>query len=359
MRSSHSCEPDPSNPLIDRVPVKPFDPIACRTAVARSERQGRPDASRGEHAVNALPDAGSASGRRSLALDGSEHGGRLTAYRDRGSRLDLLIIAMLSPRIALAFATCTAHADPVRTPPSRHSAIATASPPWSDHVAEAASRFAMPERWIRAVMQAESAGDVQAVSPKGAMGLMQIMPATWEELRARHGLGDDPFKPRDNILAGAAYLREMLDRFGRRGFLAAYNAGPARYEEYLAKGRPLPRETVNYLRKLAPLIDGTAPVPLSSSRPNDRRSAAGSPIFAQAKHDPNVDPAPAGNDLNAVADTVFTTISAVVSPALEGHAVNDLTAIAPSPSHRLGDADTTARPSGSDLFMQRSSASTP
>jgi hypothetical protein len=82
MRSSHSCEPDPSNPLIDRAPVKPFDPIACRTAVARSERQGRPDASRCDHAINALSDAGSAFGRRSLALDGSEHCGRLTARRD-------------------------------------------------------------------------------------------------------------------------------------------------------------------------------------------------------------------------------------------------------------------------------------
>jgi hypothetical protein len=240
--------------LIDRAPVKPFDPIACRTAVARSERQGRPDASRCDHAINALSDAGSAFGRRSLALDGSEHGGRLTACRDGGSCVNVLIVAMLSARVALALATCTAHADPVRTPPSRHFAIATASSPWSDHVAEAAKRFAIPERWLRAVMQAESAGDLRAVSQKGAMGLMQIMPATWEELRARHGLGDDPFKPRDNILAGAAYLREMLDRFGKKGFLAAYNAGPTRYEEHPTKGRPLPGATVDYLRKLTPMI---------------------------------------------------------------------------------------------------------
>ena len=130
-------------------------------------------------------------------------------------------------------------------------------------VAEAAVRFAIPERWIRVVLQAESAGDPQAVSRAGAMGLMQIMPATWRELRRRHGLGADPFDPRDNILAGAAYLRAMADRFGSPGFLAAYNAGPERYAEHRATGRPLPRETRAYLAKLAPLIDGPAADPPS------------------------------------------------------------------------------------------------
>ena len=86
-------------------------------------------------------------------------------------------------------------------------------------VAEAAQRFGIPERWIWAVMRVESGGRVRAVSPKGAMGLMQIMPATWADLRARHGLGANPFDPRDNILAGAAYLREMHDRYARRASL--------------------------------------------------------------------------------------------------------------------------------------------
>ncbi|GAB5471673.1 MAG: hypothetical protein Kilf2KO_47030 [Rhodospirillales bacterium] len=121
-------------------------------------------------------------------------------------------------------------------------------------IAEAAQRFAIPERWIRAVMQAESAGDPTAVSDAGAMGLMQIMPATWADLRAAHGLGDDAFDPRDNVLAGAAYLREMYDRFGAPGFLAAYNAGPERYAEHLATGRPLPRETRAYVAALAPSL---------------------------------------------------------------------------------------------------------
>ncbi|WP_377828128.1 lytic transglycosylase domain-containing protein [Bradyrhizobium lupini] len=121
-------------------------------------------------------------------------------------------------------------------------------------VTEASHRFAIPERWIRAVMQAESGGNAHAISARGALGLMQIMPATWVELSVRHDLGIDPFDPRDNIMAGAAYVREMLDRFGSEGFLAAYNAGPKRYEEHLATGRPLPDETQIYIARLVPLI---------------------------------------------------------------------------------------------------------
>jgi len=104
-------------------------------------------------------------------------------------------------------------------------------------------------------MQLESGGDEQATWPKSALGLMQIMPRTWNELSVRYGLGIDPFDPRDNILAGAAYLREMHDRFGSSGFLAAYNAGPERYQQHLATGRPLPAETRAYLAALAPVID--------------------------------------------------------------------------------------------------------
>ncbi len=86
-------------------------------------------------------------------------------------------------------------------------------------IAEASARFAVPARWIRAVMQVESAGDEHATSSRGAMGLMQLMPDTWVELSVRDGLGLDPFDPRDNILAGTAYLKEMHDRFGSAGFL--------------------------------------------------------------------------------------------------------------------------------------------
>ncbi len=125
---------------------------------------------------------------------------------------------------------------------------------WRPHIADAERRFDVPAAWIAAVLTAESAGDPAAVSPKGAMGLMQIMPATWAELRADHGLGTDPFAPRDNILAGASYLRAMHDRFGFPGLFAAYNAGPGRYQSHLTTGDPLPAETVAYVARVMELI---------------------------------------------------------------------------------------------------------
>jgi soluble lytic murein transglycosylase-like protein len=131
---------------------------------------------------------------------------------------------------------------------------ASTADPYASFVHEAAQRFGVPASWISAVMAIESGGDVLALSPQGAMGLMQIMPDTWAGLRARHGLGADPYEPRDNILAGAAYMREMHERYGSPGFLAAYNAGPARYDQYLATGRALPAETQLYVAMLAPLI---------------------------------------------------------------------------------------------------------
>jgi Transglycosylase SLT domain len=109
---------------------------------------------------------------------------------------------------------------------------------------------------VRSVMRVESAGEVRARSRKGAMGLMQIMPQTWSDLRARYDLGADPYNPRDNILAGAAYIRELYQRFGTPGFLAAYNAGPERYENHLATDRPLPDETQEYVARLAPTVEG-------------------------------------------------------------------------------------------------------
>jgi soluble lytic murein transglycosylase-like protein len=124
-------------------------------------------------------------------------------------------------------------------------------------VSDAALRFGIPEQWIYAVMRAESAGRVNATSPVGAMGLMQIMPATWAVLSTRYGLGADPYDRRANIMAGAAYIREMHDRYGAPGFLAAYNAGPGRYEAYLNSGRALPAETRNYVAKIAPALDGS------------------------------------------------------------------------------------------------------
>ena len=141
-------------------------------------------------------------------------------------------------------------------------------------ISEASVRFAIPEHWIRAVMRVESADNPQAISRAGAMGLMQVMPRTWAELRQRHSLGHDPFEPRDNILAGTAYLRAMLDRYGTVGaMLAAYNAGPGRYDEFLSTGRPLPAETRAYVATLAPLLDGDGALPHPSAA-SDWREAA-------------------------------------------------------------------------------------
>nr|WIE91305.1 lytic transglycosylase domain-containing protein [Mesorhizobium sp. WSM4875] len=131
----------------------------------------------------------------------------------------------------------------------------SADDPYAAPIAEASHRFRVPQLWIRAIMQLESARDPRAVSRKGALGLMQIMPGTWAELRLRHQLGRDPYDPRDNILAGTAYLRELYDRYGSPGFLAAYNAGPGRYEASL-KGRPLPAETRTYVAMLRPFWGG-------------------------------------------------------------------------------------------------------
>jgi len=128
-------------------------------------------------------------------------------------------------------------------------------------------------------MQAESDHDPLAVSPKGAMGLMQIMLATWMELRTRYHLGDDPYQPRDNILAGSAYLAELHDLYGSPGFLAAYNAGPGRYEKHLVTGDPLPAETISYIAKIMSLIDGDTAAPKRTVVHPSRSSWSIAPLF--------------------------------------------------------------------------------
>ena len=136
--------------------------------------------------------------------------------------------------------------------------------PWRDLIAEASGRFDVPEQWIRAVMHRESGGRATVkgkaiTSPAGAVGLMQVMPATYAELRDRHGLGPTPADPRDNIMAGTAYLREMYDQFGSPGFLGAYNCGPACYSAVQAGRQRLPKETRQYIAALAPVVAKTAP----------------------------------------------------------------------------------------------------
>lgn len=145
---------------------------------------------------------------------------------------------------------------------------------WAAEIANASARFAIPEAWIRRVMKAESGGETMVagqpmVSRAGAMGLMQLMPGTWRDMRALLGLGRDAHDPADNILAGTAYLRLMYDRFGYPGLFAAYNAGPARYSAFLSGRRRLPAETRAYVASVAP----TGLRPAGPSRP------ASAPIF--------------------------------------------------------------------------------
>jgi soluble lytic murein transglycosylase-like protein len=129
---------------------------------------------------------------------------------------------------------------------------------WKPYINEASRLFGIPEAWIVRVMRAESAGrthrDGHPIrSSAGAMGLMQLMPGTWAEMRARLRLSGAPDDPRDNILAGTYYLRLLYDRFGYPGMFAAYNAGPRRYQEHLERGRGMPRERRRYLARLVRL----------------------------------------------------------------------------------------------------------
>ena len=173
--------------------------------------------------------------------------------------------------MALAVALLSGGAAPVAaTAQDLPAARSAAVHPYAGHVADAARRFGIPEAWIWAVMRVESGGNSRAVSRAGAMGLMQIMPATWTDLRARYGLGADPFDVRDNIMAGAAYLRAMHDRYGNASaMLAAYNAGPGRYDDFVSHGRPLPPETVGYLAQLTAAIGTSGAAEVAVSAPPD------------------------------------------------------------------------------------------
>lgn len=115
---------------------------------------------------------------------------------------------------------------------------------WTRIIRKAANIHGLPEALIASVIHTESAFQARAESPKGAQGAMQIMPQTQREL----GL-TDPFDPEANVLAGCAYLRRQLDRFGSLELaLAAYNAGPANVKKY--GGIPPFPETRDYVARV-------------------------------------------------------------------------------------------------------------
>ena len=248
-------------PLFAEKSSHPFVPLGDQTAGARSEGQGRPSAG-----ACALP----------LTAASTLAGWRRSGDRPAWHYAVLLLAGALS--VCIGSGVAVAQSVPVERPAAAH--------PYAAHIAEASQRFGIPEHWIRAVLRAESAGDVRAISSAGAMGLMQVMPDTWAGLRVRHGLGRDPYDPRDNIMAGTAYLREMFDRYGNVGaMLAAYNAGPGRYDEHLATGRALPAETRAYVAALAPILGGATATEAPSSAPPPPPDWREAPLFVMRPGD--------------------------------------------------------------------------
>jgi soluble lytic murein transglycosylase-like protein len=160
-------------------------------------------------------------------------------------------VASLRPAAAALALMIASPANAIGRP-----AASTPVADWRSYSLEASLRFGVPVEWIERVMRAESGGrnvqnGVPIRSRAGAMGLMQLMPATWRAMRDALRLGNDPDDPRDNILAGTYYLRLLYDRFGYPGLFAAYNAGPGRFADHIATGRRLPSETIAYLGKVA------------------------------------------------------------------------------------------------------------
>lgn len=244
----------PLIPLFAGKPSHPSVPLGRRTAGARSKGQGRPTAG----ALRAPFTAAS-------TLAGWRRSGV-------GSAVALAVVLLSGGPTSVPVMAQEMPATP-----------AAAVHPYAVHVADAARRFGIPDVWIWAVMRVESGGSSRAVSRAGARGLMQIMPATWVGLRARYGLGPDPFDVRDNIMAGAAYLREMHDRYGSASaMLAAYNAGPGRYDDFVSRGRPLPAETVGYLAQLTPIVGTAGAVEVAVSAPPDPFAWRRAGLFVRA-----------------------------------------------------------------------------
>jgi soluble lytic murein transglycosylase-like protein len=120
-------------------------------------------------------------------------------------------------------------------------------------------------------------GDRPLRSRAGAMGLMQLMPETWAELRDKYGLGSNPHDPHDNVFAGTAYLSDLKARYGYPAMFIAYNHGPGNLERHLATNNTLPRETRDYVAAIT--------ANLGTSRTEPRRRAmqrAGTPALRLA-----------------------------------------------------------------------------
>jgi soluble lytic murein transglycosylase-like protein len=134
---------------------------------------------------------------------------------------------------------------PPAMPPAAAPDVAAAPAPDPHRLADAAAdRYGLPRKLVRSVVKAESGFQPQAISPKGAIGLMQLMPGTAEQL------GANPHDPAGNVDAGTRHLRDLLVKYdgGLYHALAAYNAGEGAVEKY--NGVPPYRETVGYVRRI-------------------------------------------------------------------------------------------------------------
>jgi len=136
--------------------------------------------------------------------------------------------------------------------PASKSAAPSRPSAYDDLIREHAAHYDVNPGLVRAVVQVESNFNASARSPKGAMGLMQLMPATAQQFGVAN-----PFDPSENIRGGTAYLRQLLDRYDndKRLALAAYNAGPGAVDKY---GETVPpyRETREYVARVNEVSDG-------------------------------------------------------------------------------------------------------
>ncbi len=133
---------------------------------------------------------------------------------------------------------------------------------WEPFIKEASLRFNVPQAWIRAAMRMESGGrtmlgENQPITSKaGAMGIMQVMPETWREMRALYGLGPNPYDPHDSVIAGTALLKILYGKYGYPSMFAAYNAGPGTLDAARSGTRMLPAETVAYVGGITRALNG-------------------------------------------------------------------------------------------------------
>ena len=221
-----SLRPNSAIPLLDRWQDHSSVPTRLRKAAARSGSQGRPP------------------GRCECA---SSLTAASTAARCRS------FWTMLAVVMTVAITTCATIRESRCEPQSETSLSA------ADHLdgitAEASERFGIPAAWIRAIVRVEISRNAHTPSRKDGVGLSQLSPERWTELRHRYALGTNPSDLRDSILAGTAHLREMYDRYGSKDFLATYIMGPTSYDEHMKSDAPLPEETQAVVADLGRLIE--------------------------------------------------------------------------------------------------------